>query len=592
MICSRHFSKLLSISCFLTLLFTAVGCRFFTKKIANDSTAKHNSNQFLQSSSPTQWLEVTNDVKMPQLPPGEILPESHPMALRLQFWIDAIDTKVRSSNPDSFKGVPEPKLTLIKGYDANAFVAAVNVCYPIRVKVNPLSQEYVKEIVNVFSPRETSIENYNFSDKCNFFRNDEASLQEVIAHYNEQLQGQTNCRLLKFENELSFSGNCKKVGPARNSNYFAFPATLNRVFVNSKLFTLLDDEFAMVGILAHELSHYYRSHATSAKGTSEYFYARLASRAPGKPNPVWRSDLQRDFDILAETSTAAIPREVGAQFYTGGVYEMALRGNFPKEFNLLCVTQKCKQFLADFQEINRKEIFKREELPFENHQAFNFRFFKEMGEKRILELFQAIDYVTLNKETSARKNLFYNLAGGYESRGEWAGQMELEFKTRPTQNLLELMSVFDSMFKLARQKHSDTISRVLKSGFGWYTVEEEADSMAAEIFAKLNINPRLFAKSFFGLFKQTPDAFTKPMAIQNFNYTECLGLFENRWMKNGMEVIVPFGADTLNIHHEFCYRIYNIDKEIERHGYRVDASQQIKPPANSPSWADLVAEFK
>ena len=59
-----------------------------------------------------------------------------------------------------------------------------------------------------------------------------------------------------------------------------------------------------------------------------------------------------------------------------------------------------------------------------------------------------------------------------------------------------------------------------------------------------------------------------------------------------MEVIVPFGADTLNINHELCYKIYNIDKEIERHQYKIDTSKQIKQPLNAPSWADLVAEFK
>ncbi len=307
MICSRHFFEFLGISFLSTSVLMATGCRFFTKKIANDSNAKHNSNEFLQSSSPTQWLEVNKDVKMPQLPPGEILPDSHPMALRLQFWIDAIDTKVRSSNPDSFKGVPKPKLILIKGYDANASVTSVNVCYPIKVTVNPLSAEFNNAIVNIFRPSKTTIRRNVLSEGCQYFRNDEASLNEVVTQYNQQLGGQVDCRLVKSDSGISFTGKCDTNGPGVNSNFFAFPATLNRIIVNSALFSLLDDEIAAVGILSHELSHYYKSHATVAKGNAEFFYTRLGSRAPGRPKPIWRTDLQNDFEILANNAVAEIP---------------------------------------------------------------------------------------------------------------------------------------------------------------------------------------------------------------------------------------------------------------------------------------------
>jgi hypothetical protein len=65
----------------------------------------------------------------------EFLPLDHPMAQRLQFWLDQMDANLRAKVPDAMKNTPRPRIILRKNSDPNAWVTFMPVAFDVKTRL-------------------------------------------------------------------------------------------------------------------------------------------------------------------------------------------------------------------------------------------------------------------------------------------------------------------------------------------------------------------------------------------------------------------------------------------------------------------------
>ncbi len=111
---------------------------------------------------------------------------------------------------------------------------------------------------------------------------------------------------------------------------------------------------------------------------------------------------------------------------------------------------------------------------------------------------------------------------------------------------------------------NDFIPEAIKQRLGYYTFEQEADEMGTEILFWIGIPPQKMVESLFKLGRLS-EVISKPSS-SSFNMDKCEALYKSDWKENGLPVWIPVG-DYKNPHHSWCFRAYNIDREIKAHGY-------------------------
>ena len=133
------------------------------------------------------------------------------------------------------------------------------------------------------------------------------------------------------------------------------------------------------------------------------------------------------------------------------------------------------------------------------------------------------------------------------------------------------------------QKLQETITNIRKMNIGWYTIEEEADSIETEILARLGINPLASVAGSIKLFHYL-DSNKMINRVLNPSLQECYDDMNNDWP------LPPFLGSLSSIHHGSCYRIYNKDEEINAHGY--NWQDQPRPQGVAASWKAILEDIE
>jgi hypothetical protein len=140
--------------------------------------------------------------------------------------------------------------------------------------------------------------------------------------------------------------------------------------------------------------------------------------------------------------------------------------------------------------------------------------------------------------------------------------------------------------ELGRKTADHKINDLALKGIGWYTTEQEADEIGAELVASVGIEPAAMPSSLFDLFKYVHERGSKMM--KGVDYNTCKKLAVNNFgIGTGSVRSVAIG-DWVDIHHDLCYRIYNISRDSLSHKYNVDAN---KRPKFNTSWSELVTKL-
>lgn len=121
---------------------------------------------------------------------------------------------------------------------------------------------------------------------------------------------------------------------------------------------------------------------------------------------------------------------------------------------------------------------------------------------------------------------------------------------------------------------------------GFYTTEQEADDIALELLTKIGMPPGLAIDAMLQLHKQSDDASWSGGRNGEIGWAECSTLRDRGFKdEEGRFVSVPVG-DPSNAHHSYCFRIFNMTREILVHDYEV-APSRPRPPGGA--WSKLLS---
>jgi hypothetical protein len=375
----------------------------------------------------------------------DAFPSDHPMAARLQFWIDAMDAALRARYPDKLKSVPKPEVVLLQSGFPNAWVTRLPVGWAIPAHVDVDAGEFDGGAPDPFLGTPTLLlppeGRVDALWHAPFARPvDDAKVGEFVAFANA---GYAHCR-------LSFSGGALALGrecisappPVLEGTSFAYYATAKHISVTPSYLYALETEEPVVIALAHELGHYYRSHANLPIDLSNYFYSLEGGHHADKPLP--------DPRFLAETERA------------------------------------------------RDKIRTR-----------------------------AFDY-------------------------------------------------------------SDENQLMVDKNVGFYTVEQEADEIGLELGALVGIDPSAGIDEVLALQKYIDDQWGGFGMAQGTSWADCTKLRERGFKDAGGDwTTVPVG-DLLDAHHSWCFRAFNMQREIEAHAYRLEP----RPQSPAAPWASLLDSLR
>jgi Zn-dependent protease with chaperone function len=127
-----------------------------------------------------------------------------------------------------------------------------------------------------------------------------------------------------------------------------------------------------------------------------------------------------------------------------------------------------------------------------------------------------------------------------------------------------------------------------KERLGFYTTEQEADDIALEILTKIGMPPTLFADAMLALQRAVDDSPWSSSDTGELKWEECSMLRDKGFKdERGKWANVPVG-DLRSAHHSYCFRVFNISREIAAHRYEVSPNRP-RPPGES--WGRLVTQL-
>jgi Zn-dependent protease with chaperone function len=237
----------------------------------------------------------------------EFVAMDHPMTQRLQYWVDQLDGALRAANPEALRATPKPHIIIRKSAEPNAWVSFMPIQWNLRTRHAggvdsgaPIADDAGDASVDggaVAAPPPPAGDLFLLTtgrvtsgDVKPFDRPyDAQALGEFIKFYND---GFAKCRLSIEGEVLVFGQDCKRSSnvDVDRAEHLAYYATSKYVTITTGYLLELLDEDRVISTIAHELGHFYRSHATMPSDAVNYFYALDdAANHARKPAPDPRS---------------------------------------------------------------------------------------------------------------------------------------------------------------------------------------------------------------------------------------------------------------------------------------------------------------
>lgn len=570
----------------LCLLLASFGCGESTQ------TLKHDMRAPTRNQSNWNWVHASHDdilsiINMGEQQTHQPLPDEYAdLQVRAKYWVDKIDSTLRAKFPEKMRGVPTPNVMVIGEPSANAFVSAAFTCYdlPIRFqKSGPASKE------GTFLHLSADGKSHQWPSQYTCLKGDVGSLRQALEDYNQQNQ---SCKYSFNGESIEASSSCPQSADMSNASSAAFvviPRTADWIIIHSGLFTAMNKERAFVGVIAHELGHFYRSHSTSFSGQYGYFYTMHESNVTHKPVAEKRMQVLGDKVMKASRLMMSAPARVEGQALASELYFLA--GSLAAQ---KCDLGFCPASCQDLKDlaVDEKYIADLGFFPFvkpKNSDAYlgfenlarscllqmSYGLESDISKADLLKLtYQPIWVPILSKLTlEGKKHLVKFLLNVSK-------KVELSFIEDGQSVYHALLSLTNEFFhewddakRLVDQAHSIKL--------GQYTAEQEADEEAAEWLMLIGFDASAEVETFLTLAEH--DDGTR-MGGHIFSGVDCRKLYDNQWVNTHNELVfVPVGNYD-EVHHSSCFRAFNVDREIKAHRY---GTIRTEPVVSGKSWAAL-----
>lgn len=589
--CARHVVvKACMFVLFSTSLAQVTGCARFRPPLGSPSDPqgiKHNADTPVPTGSSWRWHVTTEEELLRVSNVGGLrslataLPPTTPETLKLDALIGRLDTQLRARFPDRLAAVPVPKGRVFTSGGINGFVSGGFLCFDL-VAPERTDSSHAHEHRTEDRPRSVlairGVDDVHAVDpkQCVFSQN-LAHLDAFLDAYKVRLP---RCDVKRGPSGIQFRGDCPEAlkeerlrqEPALAGQTFtrlAFVSTFNRVSVtDTAVRTLPDPELA--ALVAHELGHYYRAHASSLLDETNFFYRVGESNANERlrPDPSLKGLGE---EVLRIGTMLNAPQPVGDAPHPGMIGMMApfaasLNQAENSEGRDACgadpgCSQKCEAFADAFADA----------AP------------------------QLSAYVTGRDGSAVNRDVFHSVHGAFS-----ACASALKLCRAPCQSAVaglsdrEAISLLphtlrheierdesagpqnpDSLASYAvwanarLKRHAQLLLQAAEQRLGYYTVEQEADDAALEHLVWMGYPARAAISLLFRTFAALAHASGTEAGtfLTEVGYGSCRALSEADWKTpEGRPVFVPI-ADFSGLHHSLCSRIYNMSREIVAHGW-------------------------
>jgi hypothetical protein len=134
--------------------------------------------------------------------------------------------------------------------------------------------------------------------------------------------------------------------------------------------------------------------------------------------------------------------------------------------------------------------------------------------------------------------------------------------------------------------YSEENALMKERNLGFYTIEQEADELALELLANIGLPPNVAVEIDLEFLKMAAES-GQPAPPGEIGWAECVMLRDQGFRDaDGKIVSVPVG-DPNNAHHNSCFRVFNMLREIQAHRYQLGP----RAPIAGPQWSALVTQL-
>ncbi|RYZ88950.1 MAG: hypothetical protein EOP04_08130 [Proteobacteria bacterium] len=622
---------------FLYLLSTVLSVSFLIscKSTNQGSSLKHEIGHPVESNNKYFWTSVSyaEYIKSEGLSSADakklIFDDEFPMTKRLQYWVDLLDSHLRTTYPDQFSHVPKPKVRLIASNEINGYVSALPICFDnvlFSANKNPQFSRDISESLAMYKDNFL----YPIKAPCHHMKAEEGPLLHYLSLLNSADEScQWNLKSIGSDQfRIDPSSECRvdetlKPGSSLASNLtyrFSILSSMSDFTIKSKLVETLEED-ELVAVLFHELKHYYGGH--NGISGKNYFY-HIAEDATASAPP--RAQDLRDLDIrltrfkraqnesslgLESLKSFVEPKyydKVQGQKVSTGLanllaeQSMFYRNSHCNSGNARCKTcsQLDKIVSSNTEALKRIRTApygltgtlngdqKREYLEFETAalaclstvefveggNVSNIEISGSSFESEVLNRYVYLDTSALSIPTpSGTYSEYLMFLSKYLDDQNIFNFDESSFVRLPLlqKKYAELKTLLDEANAQLESIEEESEQQKL----GYYSLEQEADEASVEFMSNLGLD---VTADIYGNLKGG-------IANEPEEFSKCLSWYKNDWKDSqGKPIFIGWGPIS-DDHPNSCFRSRNVSREIAAHGYPItkkSASAGLKP-----SWTEL-----
>lgn len=570
---------------FASLLFlslAAAACGSADADVGADE-ADHTAKQPVHANAPYFWAETdyASFKEVAQAAPfrtGTPLDGTGAVTKRLQAWADLVHAQVQKDVPGLV--APKPVIVVVPAKEANAWVSGVPSCFTAEADLRAIGKkgrpaksvnmafaehDGIKEAVSFFgAPPPTCTNPKNWKSK-----------EEAIAFFN---RSGSRCKLERGAGDtvkVSGEGCAMLSGDtgATTAKQLTFYAASPYVHFTTAMIGMANDERGLVGIIAHELGHYYRAHAIGELVMGAYNHWYEQKDPPEKTKPGAAADtkeLEARFDRVMPYPMPRVPGQKISYRLTDLVVDplAALLEAKKTSPGFACADAVAKlgDWRHDFTGLGASFVEKATQTSYLAYESALLACAAKVpvgGNDP-----NALDLATVREavERSAR-----DFAAPAVSAGTLASVLDA---LRARAAVVDAEA--DAFLKTLEQRR-----------LGRYTVEQEADDFSLEYFTRIGLEAKVRVDSYFDLIKaradETPERFIA--ANGGLDVPACEKLYRANFRgRSGELLFVPLG-NLHDPHHGDCYRLFNMAQEQRAHRFRKRGT-----PAFTTGWEEIRAE--
>jgi len=396
-------------------------------------------------------------------------------------------------------------------------------------------------------------------------------------------------------NGVEFPATCGTVDPTYKSGFTApkllLLKTPNWFVLNSGLADYLPNEETLVGVLAHELGHYYRFHINPFKNEYNFFYTQDEAGNPGH-KPIPNASLETFGKEVLKQSAAYYPVNLMPKantFKLDPIIYLAI-GDIARQASSLpnCV------LAAEYDHGDNARVLAA--MPYsppnsiETYDAFTTVALQCLADIEAADAIkQEIDIESAIKTPKWAPFLRNNL-------------ISRDGKTEMTKYTMTVFGVIGSNVAVPKSftkadilnlavtlranvgKINDTLQQAYDTRLGLYTTEQEADELSLEILANMGLGGKSAVDTYMIFLNPDEEVGGFDIGLQR-----CEKMRANQWIDPEGRFnlkLLPIG-DYTDPHHGACYRIFNLSREIEAHKYALSPPSPLDPSVWTKMKQDL-----